>query len=76
MYETYNELLKIFLINLEIQNIDQQRKSRTEGDIETYDEVVSRSGTRNDGFHNEPFPSSANDKNKKSFSGIFKKYYG
>ena len=52
---------------------DQQRKSRAGGDIEAYDEVVSRSGIRNDGFRNEPFPSSANGKNKKRFSGMFGK---
>ena len=59
-----------------MHNTNQQRKYRTGGDIEAYDEVVSRSGMQNDGFHNQPFPSSANDKNKGRLSGMFGKYYG
>lgn len=45
-----------------MKDTDQDRKSRTGGDIEPYDEVVTRDGgIRNQGFYDKPFQSSADD---------------
>jgi hypothetical protein len=50
--------------NLKMQNIDEQKRASTGDDIGAYDEVVTKSGTHNNGVYDESFPSSRHNNNE------------